>query len=609
MSIAQQASEALHQIFGYKIFRNQQQQIIESVMAGHDNLVIIPTGGGKSLCYQIPALLLAGTTLVISPLIALMKDQVDQLLAYGIKAACLNGSQSPQEQQMVMKQYKQGEIKLLYIAPERLATGAFSAMIDAIPPALIAIDEAHCISQWGHDFRPEYLQIGQLKARFPTIAIIALTATADEMTRQDIIERLNLTQPQTYLSSFDRPNIRYTVVERFNPLEQISSFLRNQTGNCGIIYCSSRAKVDDMALRLTQRGYSVVAYHAGLSAQERANAQERFLKDDVPIMVATVAFGMGINKPNVRFVIHANVPRTIEAYYQETGRAGRDSLPAEALLLSNSSDFNWYQKVIDEKEAGFHKSIELHKLNEMIAFTQSQTCRRIVLLNYFGEHRHEKCNNCDICLYPLEQYDGLLDAQKILSCVYRVDQRYGTQYVVDVLRGSQRALIKENGHDKLSVYGIGKEQSSDYWISLIRQLIHLGYLKQNFSTTFSTLYLAEEARAVLRGEIPLSLVKPRLELVKKSRQNRYARAISQSTILSYEERKLFNDLKRLRKEIAEMDDVAPYIIFSDESLLEMVQVQPENKRELLGITGVGKIKLEKYGELFLDVIEQFITRH
>lgn len=608
MSIAEQANEILHTTFGYKSFRNQQLPIIEAVVQSADNVVIMPTGGGKSLCYQIPALLLPGTTIVISPLIALMKDQVDQLTAYGINAACLNASQSYEEQQIVIRQYAQKQIKLLYVAPERLATASFSAMITAIPPALIAIDEAHCISQWGHDFRPDYLQIGQLKATLPNTPLIALTATADEMTRKDIIMRLNLTNPQVWLTSFDRPNIRYTVVERFNQLDQISSFLQNQKGNSGIIYCSSRARVDDMTTRLASRGYSVAAYHAGLTNEERANAQERFIKDDVLIMVATVAFGMGINKPNVRFVIHANVPKNIEAYYQETGRAGRDGLPAEALLLNNERDFNWYQTLIQDKEPGFQKSVEQHKLNEMIAFTQAQTCRRIVLLNYFGEHRTEKCNNCDVCLYPLQHYDGLIDAQKILSCVYRVEQRFGMQYIVDVLRGSTRSPIKENGHDKLQVYGIGKDQPADYWLSIIRQLIHLGYLKQNLAS-FSTLYLTEDARKILRGEVSLSLVKPRLELVKKSRQNRYARSINQTTILSYDERILFGNLKRLRKEIATSDNVAPYIIFSDESLLEMVQIQPESKKEMLGITGVGKVKLEKYGELFLDEIENFLAGH
>lgn len=605
-TIEQAANQILHNIFGYKSFRNQQLTIIESVLKGEDNLVIIPTGGGKSLCYQIPSLLLKGTTIVISPLIALMKDQVDQLTACGIKAAYLNSLQSPEEQQNVIQQYCRHDIKLIYIAPERLATLAFSSVIESIPPSLIAIDEAHCISQWGHDFRPEYLQIGQLKFRFPNIPIIALTATADEMTQKDIIARLNLPNPQVQISSFDRPNIRYTVVERFNPIEQISSFLENQKGNSGIIYCSSRAKVEDMTSRLANRGYSVVAYHAGLTVEERGSAQDRFLKDDVLIIIATVAFGMGINKPNVRFVIHANAPRTIEVYYQETGRAGRDGLPAEALLLYNTRDLNWYQKLIEDKEDGFQKSIELHKLNEMAFFIQAETCRRIVLLNYFGEHRKDNCHNCDICLYPTEHYDGLVDAQKILSCIYRVGQRYGSQYISDILRGSNRTHIKENGHDKLSVYGIGRNYSEDYWVSIIRQLIHLGYLKQNLSS-FSTLQLTSEARAVLRGEISLSLVKPRLELVKKSRLNRYARAINLTTILSYEERILFANLKRLRKSIAEIEDVAPYVIFSDESLLEMTQMQPESKKELLNITGVGKIKSDKYGELFLDEIQKFIT--
>lgn len=608
MSFKDQIEDVLHNIFGYKSFRNQQKEIIESVIDGRDVLAVIPTGGGKSLCYQIPAVVLPGTAIVISPLISLMKDQVDQLLVNGIPAAFLNATQSGIEQQNVINQYLNHSIKLLYISPERLTVTSFDALLDQHPPSLIAIDEAHCISQWGHDFRPDYRQLNQLSKRFPDVPIIALTATADEMTQKDILNQLNLIDPLFVVRSFDRPNIRYTVVEKFNLTEQVVSFIETQKGNSGIIYCSSRSKVEDMTTRLVSRGFSAIAYHAGLSTSERQSAQESFLKDNTQIIVATVAFGMGINKPNVRFVVHADCPRSIEAYYQETGRAGRDGVPAEAMLLFKSNDLSWYKQQIIEKYDNDQKQVELHKIQAMESFAQCMTCRRIVLLNYFGEHRTEPCNNCDICLYPPEQYDALVDAQKVLSCVYRVEQRFGAQYIVDILRGSGRSQIKDNRHNKLSVYGIGKAHSSDYWLSIIRQLIFLGYLRQNISN-FNTLQLTENARSILKGEVKLTLAKPRIEIVKKSRLNRYARAINSTTILSYEERLLFNNLRRLRKEIADMEDIPPYIVFSDATLIEMVQTMPESKTQLINVSGVGKIKLEKYGNLFLNEIKDFVIKN
>jgi ATP-dependent DNA helicase RecQ len=595
------AVKVLNEVFGYQSFRVGQEEVIQSSLEGKDSLVIMPTGGGKSLCYQIPALVKEGVTLVVSPLISLMKDQVDQLKANGVAAECINSTMERDELIKVYNRMNAGQLKLVYVSPERVLTRDFMERLEHLRLSMIAVDEAHCISQWGHDFRCEYAALGELKQRFPYAPIMALTATADEATRKDIVSRLRLEEPLEYLGSFDRPNIRYNLVEKHKPVSQVIRFLATQQGQCGVIYCGSRKKVEMLTEKLCNNHIRAAGYHAGMDADERAYVQDAFQKDDIQVVVATVAFGMGINKTSVRFVLHFDIPRNIESYYQETGRAGRDGLPAEAMMLYDPADISWLRRMLDEKDDGPQKQVEAHKLNAMSAFAEAQTCRRQVLLNYFGEYSEKPCGNCDICLEPPKHFDGMEAAQKALSCVYRVNQSFGMGYVVEVLRGMQNIRVRENGHDKLSTYGIGREHSHDYWVSIIRQLIHKGLLTQNI-TRNSTLQLTEEARPVLRGEQPLELAVPRLDTAAKS-------AKSDKLINKHYDKKLFAKLRKLRKSIADEDGLPPYVVFSDATLIDMADILPTSYGELLAVNGVGQRKLEKYADPFLDLIQEHITRN
>ncbi|PJG85376.1 DNA helicase RecQ [Conservatibacter flavescens] len=590
------ALHVLHAIFGYQSFRQGQEDIIEAVLDGQDSLVIMATGNGKSLCYQIPALCFPGLTLVISPLISLMQDQVDQLLANGIEAGFLNSTQSYEQQQQVQNKAISGQLKLLYLSPEKVMTHSFFHFISQCQVSFIAIDEAHCVSQWGHDFRPEYSQLGGLKSCFPNAPIMALTATADQATRLDILHHLQLHEPYLYIGSFDRPNIRYTLIEKYKAMDQICRFVLDQKGKSGIVYCNSRKKVEQITENLRQKGIAAAAYHAGMENSLREKVQRAFLHDNVQVVVATIAFGMGINKSNVRFVAHFDLPRSIESYYQETGRAGRDDLPAEAVLFYDPTDYAWLQKILLEKPESQQRDIEQHKLQAMGAFAEAQTCRRLVLLNYFGEHRQNACKNCDICLDPPKKYDGLIDAQKVLSTIYRLGQRFGIYHVIAVLRGLQNQKLKEYGHDQLSVFGIGKGYSQEYWLSVIRQLIHLGLIHQNIAS-HSALQLAGNAREVLRGEIPLELATPRISL-------KISSALVKQSAVNFD-KDLFARLRFLRKQIAERENIPPFVVFSDATLQEMSQYMPVTDREMLQINGIGARKLERFARQFIPIIQEY----
>ncbi len=587
--------ETLHSVFGYRSFRPFQQEIVEGLIAGKSAFVLMPTGGGKSICYQLPALHRAGTAIIVSPLISLMKDQVDALRVNGVGAAFYNSSLRSAEARKVLAQLHDGQLDLLYVAPERLMSEEFLERLRQLPVALFAIDEAHCVSQWGHDFRPEYVQLGKLRKLFPEVPLIALTATADVQTREEILQRLGLKSAASFIAGFDRPNIRYTVVEKSKPARQLMDFLDRQKTQAGIVYALSRKRVEEVAKKLQQAGLSAAAYHAGLGDEARRRVQEAFLRDDLQVVVATVAFGMGIDKSNVRFVVHYDLPKNIESYYQETGRAGRDGLPAEALLLFGYGDIAISRGLIEQGRNEKQKRIDLHKLNAMVAFAEAQLCRRRVLLGYFGEQLDVDCGNCDICLDPPDLYDATEDARKALSCVFRVGQRFGAGHVIEVLRGAQNQRIGQLGHDRLSTYGIGRDQSKEVWGSLLRQLIHLGYLEQDVGN-YSILKLTAAARPLLRGEENLRLARPRVRVAAAKKPARKVATEFQP------DPELFEALRALRKQLAERDHVPPFVVFSDATLAEMASTYPTDESALLEVNGVGRRKLELYGAAFLEII-------
>ncbi|MDN4502190.1 DNA helicase RecQ [Alteromonadaceae bacterium BrNp21-10] len=585
----------LQKVFGYHAFRPGQQEVIEQTLVGNDSLVLMPTGGGKSLCYQIPALILPGLTVVVSPLISLMKDQVDALITSGVSAAYLTSGLTMEAMQQIYKKLHNNELKLLYLAPERLLQPDFIDRLQHLNVSFFAIDEAHCVSHWGHDFRQEYCKLGQLKRLFPNVPVMGLTATADLATRQDIQLQLQLHQPYVYQGSFDRPNIRYSQLIKYQPINQLLKYLQEQEGS-GIIYCGSRRKVDEITAKLAQSGVSCAGYHAGMESEIRNIVQQDFIRDNIDVIVATVAFGMGINKPNVRFVVHYDLPRTIESYYQETGRAGRDGMPAEALLLFDEKDAARIRKWIAMNDNPERQAVELQRFEAMHALAEAQTCRRQVLLNYFDEYSPNSCGNCDICLDPPRQFDGTLAAQKLLSCILRVEQKQVSQYVIDVLRGNKVKRISDLQHDQLSTYGVGKDESDAYWHNLINQLIHQGLVRVDI-TQNATLKLTEAARPILKSEQALTLAIPRLSL-KLSRKDKLAKR-------NYD-KELFAKLKHLRKSIAEADEVPPFVVFSDVTLAEMAEHLPTTAFEFLDISGVGQTKLERYGKQFIAVIQEHI---
>ena len=588
--------EILRDTFGYSEFRGDQRAVIDSALAGRDSLVLMPTGGGKSLCFQIPALLRRGTGLVVSPLIALMEDQVGALRELGLDAAFLNSTLTGVEQRAVIARLESGELDLLYVAPERLMQPQTLELLRRARISLIAIDEAHCVSHWGHDFRPEYLQLSALADVFPDVPRMALTATATPATRKEIVERLALSRPDIYVSSFDRPNIRYFVQAKTDARAQLKAFLENHRGEAGIVYALTRKKVEQTAEWLRKEGFDALPYHAGLSGETRAANQRRFATDDAVVIVATIAFGMGIDKPDVRFVAHIDLPKSIESYYQETGRAGRDGEPAEAWMIYGLADVVQLRQLVEASEAGEERKWhERQKLDALLGWCEATECRRRPLLKYFGDTLEGDCGNCDNCLAPPATWDGKETAQKLLSAVYRTGQRFGAAHVVDVLVGNETEKVTNNGHERLSVFGIGKEKTQNAWRSVIRQLVVQGYLRVD-QERYGAIVLTEASRRVLRGETGVRLREDPKEPARAKKKAKDSTALEE---VSAGDRDLFERLRELRKQIAQEQGVPPYVIFHDSTLMQMVIARPERLDQLLELNGMGKTKLEKYGGAFL----------
>ena len=589
----------LKQFFGFSSFRPLQEEIIRDALGGRDVLALLPTGGGKSLCFQLPALARDGLTVVVSPLISLMKDQVDALLASGVPATFLNSSLKPDEARARLRGLHGGEYRLLYVAPERMMLSGFLSDLRGWKVNLLAIDEAHCISEWGHDFRPEYRRLAELRQHFPDVPLMALTATATERVRVDIVKQLHLREPKRYVASFNRPNLSYRVLAKSKAYEQVLSFVNGRPNESGIVYCQSRRSAESLAARLSADGVLAKPYHAGLDASERSGNQELFLRDEVRVICATIAFGMGINKPNVRFVIHHDLPKNVEGYYQETGRAGRDGLPSECLLLFSAGDAVKYSRFIDEVSDAKQRQIATTQLRQIVDFAESGQCRRVALLRYFGEDfRETNCGGCDNCLTPRETYDGTLPGQKFLSCVFRVREKsgfdFGINQIVEVLAGAETENILKWDHQTVSTYGIGKEISRVEWRTIGRELIRLGYLRQ-VAEKFNVLQLTEQGQAALRERQSIRLTKT--ATVTRPSKHRAGEISCDET--------LFDRLRRLRKRLADERGVPPYIVFSDVSLRQMASHYPSNDEEFAQISGVGEQKLKRFGKTFIAEIAAY----